>query len=115
MIICNGQNLCFTVIVHELGPLLGSVSVHQWPVSVHMECRFFLFCCINFLCHTVSVSQFRAIASLTRALVLANITAFLVVLMAFLFGGLIIAKREIAVSIITPVCCRYQFRGPLHL
>lgn len=31
---------------------------------------------------------------MTRALVLANIVAFLIVLMAFLFGGLIIAKRE---------------------
>lgn len=53
-----------------------------------------MYCCICFLCHTMSVTQFRAIASMTRALVLANIVAFLIVLMAFLFGGLIIAKRE---------------------
>lgn len=59
-----------------------------------LPCRFFLFLCISFLTHTVSITQFRAIASITRSLVLANIAAFMLVLMAFLFGGLIIAKRK---------------------
>lgn len=57
-------------------------------------CRFFLCLLIAYITHVVSVSQFRAISAICRTLVLANTAAFLIVLMAFLFGGVVIPKSE---------------------
>ena len=59
-----------------------------------MICRFFLCLLIAYLAHIVSVSQFRAITAICRTLVLSNIAAFLLVMMAFLFGGVLIPKSE---------------------
>lgn len=65
-----------------------SLNIQMW------WCRFFLCLLIAYITHVVSVSQFRAISSICRTLVLSNTAAFMLVLMAFLFGGIIIPKRE---------------------
>jgi len=99
------RSLCRIYLILLLLPQLLDISLTS---SRFICCRFFLFLLINFLCHSVSVSQFRAIAAITRALVLANISAFLLVLMSFLFGGFIIAKREFPPS---PGCCSWYCKA----
>ena len=74
------------------------VAVHiikGWPGPLPPPCRFFLFLVIMLLVHQSSVSIFRAIGALCRAVVLSNMVSFLYVGGALLFNGFIIEQSEL--------------------
>ena len=57
-------------------------------------CRFFYFFLIMFLVHQTAMTIFRAIGVVLRAVVLANVGAFLFIGCALLWNGFIIQKGQ---------------------
>lgn len=56
--------------------------------------RFFIFLVIVLLVHQTAITIFRAIGAVLRAVVLANVGAFVFIGCALLFNGYIIQQRE---------------------
>lgn len=61
-------------------------------------CRFWAFVFIFMLAHQFALSLFRAIAAITRSLILAYPLAWLVFLTILLLGGFILNKRAAQLS-----------------